>query len=230
MGNDDTDRLLRLLAILSDRRPHERPDLAKRLETPPQAVEGDVARLQALGFPVMDDGRTIRLTRAGSAAPVQFTAGELWLLRVLFERLGEFDPDAWEATLDLQRKLATALPGVVPCPEWRDPGEDGLLAEDNFLADLAEAVAGRRKVTIDYLSGEEERTVRTVRPLHLEDWGRSFVLIAWCDLREDFRAFRLDRVMRLGLLRETFEPEPGRTLADYVRRTGGTERPGLRRG
>ena len=50
--------------------------------------------------------------------------------------------------------------------------------------------------------------------------GRSWTLTAWCELRNDFRNFRLDRVLELHTLDETFTDEPGRSLRDYLRSMG----------
>jgi predicted DNA-binding transcriptional regulator YafY len=59
-----------------------------------------------------------------------------------------------------------------------------------------------------------------VRPLGLFFWGDRWSLTAWCELREDFRSFRLDRIREMEQLRERFHDEPGRTLDDYFVRMG----------
>ena len=56
---------------------------------------------------------------------------------------------------------------------------------------------------------------RTVQPLGVFYWGSSWSLGAWCELRRDFRNFRLDRVTKLDVLAETFTDLPGRTLRDF---------------
>ena len=49
---------------------------------------------------------------------------------------------------------------------------------------------------------------------------RRRTVAAWCELRNDFRNFRLDRIADLTLTEETFEEEPGRRLRDYLRQIG----------
>ena len=61
-------------------------------------------------------------------------------------------------------------------------------------------------------------TDRTVRPLGLWFWGKVWTLIAWCDLRDDFRMFRIDRVADIETLEEIFRPERGKTIRDFYRR------------
>ena len=46
---------------------------------------------------------------------------------------------------------------------------------------------------------------------------RSGTLGAWCELREDFRNFRLDRIEKTTSTRETFRSEPPLTIEDYMR-------------
>ena len=60
---------------------------------------------------------------------------------------------------------------------------------------------------------------RTVRPLSLAYFGPVWVLAAWCELRLDFRTFRLDRMRDFVVTTERFRPEPGRTLHDFLKRS-----------
>jgi predicted DNA-binding transcriptional regulator YafY len=59
-----------------------------------------------------------------------------------------------------------------------------------------------------------------VRPLGAFFWGRSWTLTAYCELRDDFRSFRIDRIRQLELLPDTFDPEPGKNLSDFLHRVG----------
>ena len=55
-----------------------------------------------------------------------------------------------------------------------------------------------------------------MRPLALAFYGPVWLLIAWCELREDFRAFRLDRMREMTVLETRFAEERGKTLHDFV--------------
>ena len=50
-----------------------------------------------------------------------------------------------------------------------------------------------------------------------------WTLSAWCELRNDFRGFRIDRIVGLVVLEEQFRQEPGKTLADLLRKVEGEE-------
>jgi predicted DNA-binding transcriptional regulator YafY len=85
------------------------------------------------------------------------------------------------------------------------------------LGPIRRAVSGRRKLALRYRDAEDRQTTRVVRPLGLYFWGSTWTLGAWCELRADFRNFRLDRVDDVELLDEQFEHEPPVTLDDYAR-------------
>jgi predicted DNA-binding transcriptional regulator YafY len=79
-------------------------------------------------------------------------------------------------------------------------------------------VEARQVLRLGYRDENGQETVRDVRPLGLWFWGKVWTLIAWCELRNDFRMFRLDRMQALGEAGRSFKPEPGQRLVDFHRR------------
>ena len=79
------------------------------------------------------------------------------------------------------------------------------------------AVEGRHRPVLRYNDAEARPTERSVRPLGLWFWGKVWTLVAWCELRDDFRIFRLDRIVGMETGGEPFRPERGKTLADFYR-------------
>jgi len=80
---------------------------------------------------------------------------------------------------------------------------------------LRSAIKTRQKLRLSYRRTDNSLTTRTVRPLHMEYWGRVWTLTAWCEVRSDFRVFRIDLIETVAPLPELFVDEPGKTLADY---------------
>ena len=71
----------------------------------------------------------------------------------------------------------------------------------------------------DYVREDGQRTRdRHARPLALYFWSGVWTLISWCELRDDFRTFRLDRMDGPQVLDRTFALKPGQRLADYLER------------
>ena len=68
-----------------------------------------------------------------------------------------------------------------------------------------------------YRDLQDRVTRRRLRPLALVFWDAVWTLSAWCERRQDFRTFRVDRIESMEVLAETFRDEPGRTLADLMR-------------
>ena len=69
-----------------------------------------------------------------------------------------------------------------------------------------------------FVKSKPAELVRRVRPLHLDFWGRAWLLTAWCDLSNDFRQFRVDLATRIEHDGGAFLPEPGKTAEDYLAR------------
>ena len=108
------------------------------------------------------------------------------------------------------RAAAESLALYAPLPAL-DP------ATSAHLTAMREATEARRKLQVGYLDLGGVRSERVVRPLACLFWGPVWTLAAWCELRNDFRSFRVDRVETLQVLDETFRDEPGKTLADMNR-------------
>jgi predicted DNA-binding transcriptional regulator YafY len=82
---------------------------------------------------------------------------------------------------------------------------------------LRQAVEARRKLRLRYLDLKDARSERTVRPLACFYWESVWTLAAWCEMRGDFRSFRIDRIEEALPLDDRFRDEPGKTLADLWR-------------
>jgi predicted DNA-binding transcriptional regulator YafY len=83
------------------------------------------------------------------------------------------------------------------------------------LDTLHAACLTRQVITFAYVREDGERSNRSVRPLALAFWSGVWTLASWCEMRKDFRDFRIDRIDELVVLERTFVPEKGQTLEDY---------------
>jgi predicted DNA-binding transcriptional regulator YafY len=92
------------------------------------------------------------------------------------------------------------------------------IATRERLKVLREAFEARRVLRLDYDSLDSVRSERRVRPLGVFFWDAVWTLAAWCELRNDFRNFRVDRIVAVQVLDERFRDEAGKTLADLFRR------------
>ena len=78
-------------------------------------------------------------------------------------------------------------------------------------------IEAKKKLSFDYLDAAGQATARTIRPLGLWFWGKIWTSVGWCELRDDFRMFRVDRMAALSE-GPAYKPRPGQSLRDFYRR------------
>jgi predicted DNA-binding transcriptional regulator YafY len=101
---------------------------------------------------------------------------------------------------------------------WLDPALARSAQE--ALGKILPVLPADARAVIRYTDLAERPSERTLRPLGCFYWGKVWTLAAWCEQRNDFRSFRIDRVGPVQSLDERFRDEPGRTLADLARLNG----------
>jgi predicted DNA-binding transcriptional regulator YafY len=218
------DRLFRVVQLLRSSRVVTARELAAQLEVSLRTVYRDVADLIKSGVPIDGEaGVGYCLQRGFDLPPLMLDAGEIDAL-VLGARMVQAFSDRRLAAQaknllakvelvvpkHLQRGFARPELGVPAalCPEVRVAMER-----------VRTAVDERRRLFTRYTDQEGALTERTLRPLCLAFWGMVWTLGAWCELRRDFRTFRIDRLQDMELL-EPFEDEPDKLLAEYLARVG----------
>lgn len=97
----------------------------------------------------------------------------------------------------------------------KDSGKRKMHYSPNLLSCLHNAMDHNFLLTIEYDSRENEQTTRKLEPMALVYKNRKRNLVAWCQLRNDWRSFRLDRIEMVKLHTEKFEKRDGFNLADF---------------
>ncbi|HVU51324.1 MAG TPA: YafY family protein [Polyangia bacterium] len=217
------DRLFQIVQRLRGRAPVTAATLARELEVSARTIYRDVQDLVLSGVPIQGEaGVGYALPRSFDLPPLMFDEAEIEAL-VLGARIVESwaDAELARAARNVLSKVEVVLP-----PRLRDRIPDAALFAPGFhvrkatsegLSELRAAIKARRKVALAYRDRGDAATERTVQPLGVFYWGASWSLGAWCELRRDFRNFRLDRVTKLEVTAQTFADEPGRTLRDFFR-------------
>lgn len=217
------DRLFRIVQLVRGRRLTTAAFLAERMGVSPRSIYRDIAALQAQGVPIEGEAGVGYRMRSGFALPpLMFDSREAQALmacvRIAQPRI---DP-----ALAAHAELALAkIMGVLPAAERAAAERVGLFAGSSgpdpatlaHLERLREAIDGRRRVRVGYRDLAGALSERTLRPLGCFYWGDVWTLAAWCELREAFRHFRIDRIEALEALDSPFRDEPGRGLADLLR-------------
>lgn len=221
------DRLFQIIQLLRGRRRAVTARwLAEQLEVSERTVYRDIRDLVINGTPIEGEAGVGYTLRAGyDLPPLMFDAEEIEAL-VLGARVVAAFGDAKLA--QAASRVVSKVENVLPARLKPKLGEAALFAPKMGIGEAASdallavrvALAERRKLSMRYTREDGEVSDRVVRPLGAFFWGRTWTVTAWCELRGDFRNFRLDRVAAVEMLDETFADEPGRTLRDYLRTIG----------
>ncbi len=83
---------------------------------------------------------------------------------------------------------------------------------------IHQAISALRVLALHYRDEAGQLTWREVQPLGLFFWGEHWLLAAWCERRDDYRCFRLDRCLHITLTERHFSESADRSLADFLRK------------
>ncbi len=216
-----TDRLFDIIQILRDGKLHRAQDIADRLEVSVRTIYRDMDTLVASGVPVEGERGVGYMVRDQiTLPPLNLTPAELEALNLGMAIVAEAaDPELKSAAETLADKIDAVLPTqvVAEADAWKFavyPFADAARGLA-FMAPIRTAIKSRQKLHLTYRRIDGALTERTIRPLHMEYWGRVWTLTAWCDLRDAFRVFRIDLIEAVRPLPEIFADEPGKRLSDY---------------
>jgi predicted DNA-binding transcriptional regulator YafY len=217
------DRLFQIVQLIRGRRLTTAAFLAQRLEVSERTIYRDVADLQAQGVPIEGEaGVGYRLGKGFDLPPLMFTTEEAQAL-VAAVRIAQtwLDPALARAADAALSRVLSVLPSSTRAAAESllimAPAVGPAPGEQHKLQSLREAAQLKHKTRLVYRDAAETRSDRIVRPLGCFYWGKVWTLAAWCESRQDFRNFRVDRVEALFTLDEHFADEPGKTLADLMR-------------
>lgn len=223
------DRLFRVLLELRRGRIVTARRLAERLEVSERTIYRLVADLSAAGVPIEGEAGVGYRLKGFDLPPLMFEREEIEAM-VLGARMVESwgDGDLARAAGRALAKIESVLPRDrshlveetrLYAPSWRERP-----AERLPLSAMRAAIAARAKLAVRYRDEKGSETERLLRPLALAFHAPVWLLVAWCELRDDFRSFRADRFLALETRAERFAPEPGKMLEDFLARYD--QRPG----
>jgi len=217
------DRLFQIMLFLGRGTVVRARELAERLEVSERTIYRDVADLGRSGVPIEGEAGVGYLLRGGyRLPPLMFDADELEAL-ALGSRMvkGWTDPALGKAA----ERALLKIEAVLPADRRSQLAHEALLVPDFHvppamvapLGQLRLAIAQGRKVRFDYVRADGAPSTRTAWPLGLFFWGGTWTLGAWCELRGEYRSFRVDRLSALTVLDEVFDGARERLLEDYIR-------------
>ncbi|HAT86967.1 helix-turn-helix transcriptional regulator [Cohaesibacter gelatinilyticus] len=218
-------RTIRLFSILDQLRGRRTPisaeNLAERLGVSVRTIYRDMKTLQSMGAPIRGEGGLgYQLEDGFFLPPLHFEPQELDVLLLGIRMVAARGDNELAETADrLLGKIEDVLKG----------GENNLdqpllavkpVAKPNHafgMSQLKASIRLRLKVKLQYLDGQQRKTSRLVRPLGLTAFEKVWVLTAWCETRDDFRNFRLDRISDFEVTQTKFKRDKGKEFSDYLK-------------
>lgn len=195
--------------------------LAAELEVTPRTIYRDIATLQARRVPI--DGAAgvgYVLRKSFDLPPLMFTADEVEAIAIgarLVRRLR--DAKLQEAADSVFSKVTVVLPEalrrqLVSTPFFVSPG-DTVEPRGVDLADVRAAIRDSRKLHISYADEQGRRTNRTIWPIAMAYYVDVTLVGAWCELRNGYRNFRVERIQSSKVLDELFDQDNGRLFREW---------------
>ena len=224
MNDNDTKRLSRLTAILTQlqtKRLLTATTLAEKFNVSIRTIYRDIRALEQAGVPIItEDGKGYSLMEGYRVPPVMFTEAQANALItaeqfVLKNKDTSFVKYYTEAIEKIKSVLKYSIQDKANLLSERTRFDQNNDQERNssHLSDLQFALTNFRIAKIEYTNEQNIGTTRHVEPFALlstENW----LLVAYCRLRGKFRFFRLDRIKKLEVLTDKFEPHK-MTLQEY---------------
>ena len=226
MKGNDIKRLSRLMAILTQlqtKRLLTASELANKFSVSSRTIYRDIKALEEADVPILtEDGKGYILMEGYRVPPVMFTESEANALITAEQLILKNKDDSFvKEYIEAINKIKSVL-------RVNTKDKANLLSNrivfrhnsnndrtSNYLSTLQLALTNFNLTKIKYRSTETDQTTeRTIEPFAIYSTHENWLLIAFCRLREDFRAFRLDRIQNLYVLNEKFEPHK-MTLQEY---------------
>jgi predicted DNA-binding transcriptional regulator YafY len=215
------DRLFEIIQLMRGQRLRTAGFISEKLGVSVRTVYRDIHGLIASGVPIEGErgiGYVIR--QSIELPPLHFTPLELQAIQLGISMVKAVaDNDVAAAAEEVSLKIQDALPTKVRGKTYAQIAHIYFKSDAktrDVLGKLRGALDEKNKVVINYTNEVKKKSCRTIRPLGLEYWGKVWTLTAWCELLDDFRAFRIDRIKSWEITGEVFKDESGKTYRDYL--------------
>ncbi len=217
------ERLFQLLTLLRNRRTvMTAKQLSDHLQVSERTIYRDIQSLSLSGVPVEgESGVGYRLSHRYQLPPLMFDRHEVEALLLGARMVNSWgDTDMAAHAKQAMQKILSVLPDHLRHSDENLPllvphMEDVQKFYTAHSQAIREAIRARQRVSINYTRADGQVSTRTIEPLGLIFWGKVWTLVAWCQLRNDYRTFRLDRINDLSVLVDFFETHDTKKLEAF---------------
>ncbi|MEM9054728.1 MAG: YafY family protein [Pseudomonadota bacterium] len=220
-----SDRLLQLMQCLRTLpTPVKAQALSTELGVSLRTIYRDIEALRRSGALIDGEaGYGYTLQEDPALPPMMFSRDEMEALVLGLREVVEVaDPILAKAADNALSKLKASLP-----ERMRAEFEHAVLYAKRYycrpeisidIEALRHATRTEQVIDIDYTDVQENETTRCIQPLAIVFFDRSLVVMAWCELRENYRSFRIDRIREMRITERSFRPRRVPMLREYLDR------------
>lgn len=221
------DRVIAILTLLQTKRVVTAQEMAERFTVSERTIYRDLRTLENAGVPIgAEAGVGYYLDKSYRLPPIMFARDEAVSL-LLAEKFikGIREQKIGKAYLSALDKVKAVLGHqdqdyLDTLAQYVDVhiGPQPVTTQDQWLDEIQQAVVYAHPIAITYFSHYSgETSKRTVEPIGLYYYSRHWHLIAWCRSRNNYRDFRIDRILELTLQKTRFERHQRASLQEYLR-------------
>lgn len=207
-------RLISILTLLKSKRILTATELSDKYEVSVRTIYRDIQKLIASGVPVITlEGRGYTLMDGYTIAPVQFTEKEANALITAQHLVNKSKDSSFvvnfeEAMIKIKSVFRSS---ILEKSEQLNKKIYVFHAQrenisSNALSEIQLAITNFNYVEINYRKADDPNiSFRKIEPCAIFSTENKWILIAWCHLRNEYRAFRIDRIQHFKILSEHFE-------------------------
>jgi len=207
-------RITNIATMLKSKRIVTAVSMAKKFDVSVRTVYRDIRTLESSGVPVITiDGKGFSIMEGYTLPPIMFTEEEANAL-ITAEHLINKTKDASlaENFQDAMVKIKSVIRSAIMAKSDLLSDRTLILGQgkndktSHSLSDLQLAITGHTVTRIMYQKPDDSPvTTRYIEPHVICYLNENWILIAWCRLRHDFRAFRIDRMRKIEFQDATFQ-------------------------
>lgn len=199
-------RLLSLLQLLRERRtPVTAAKLARDLVVSERTVYRDIATLISEGAPIVGEAGLGYVLRPGMfLPPLMLEVEEVEAILLGLKYVSQRGDDVLrQAVVTTTAKISSMLPASVQVAAFDEPlampGPVGEQTEGPVpVSAIRWAIRSQSKLKIAYADAQGDHSDRIIWPISVGFMESARIVGAWCELRHDFRTFRIDRIISVA--------------------------------
>ena len=206
-------RLISILTLLKSKRLLTATELSDRYDVSIRTIYRDIRKLEEAGIPVTTiEGRGYSLMEGYTVAPVQFTEKEANAIITAQHLVNKTQDSSFaknfnDALIKIKSVFRTSIQEKSELLESKiyvfEPQQEDI--SSTALSEIQLAITNFNYIEINYRKADDPNiTFRKIEPYTLISTNQKWILIAWCYLRDSYRAFRIDRIQHFKILPDTF--------------------------